>query len=209
MQAIRYLRISAICAVAFAVIAFVMKSLPDVPGDLPVIRFVQGWEGPSLTQTMLFLSFIGGTKGAVPISIVMMLILFIFFGHRRELLLFLWSVLGSYLLNKLLKWLFHRDRPDIHRIVTEEGFSFPSGHAMQAFAMYATLTYLLWRHIPSQFGRGLLLAFSALIMLAIGTSRVYLGVHYPSDVLGSYAASAAWLFFSLFLFLRAGWLRRR
>lgn len=208
-RATRYIWISAACAAVFAVIAFVMKSLPAVPGDLAVIRLVQGWESPAITQAMLFLSFIGATKAVIAICIAIMLFLFVFLGHRRELLLFLFSVLGSYGLNKLLKLLLHRDRPDIHRIVEEEGFSFPSGHAMQAFAVYATLTYLLWRHIPSRLGRGLLLAFSALIMLAIGTSRVYLGVHYPSDVLGSYAASGAWLFFSLYLFLRSGWLRRR
>jgi undecaprenyl-diphosphatase len=204
----RFLRLGIFFAILFGALASVMRTMPDVPGDRALIDIVQGWESPGLTSVMLGLSWIGGTGAVIVISLVSMLTMYVVLKHRIELVFFVVSVLGSYGLNMLLKWLFHRERPDFHRIIQVEGFSFPSGHAMQAFALYATLTFLLWRHVPSRAGRAVLVAVSALLMLAIGTSRVYLGVHYPSDVLGSYAASACWFCLAVYAFRVKGWLKR-
>jgi undecaprenyl-diphosphatase len=204
----RFLWLGMLCAILFGALAWVMRTMPAVPGDRALIDAVQGWESPGLTSVMLGLSRIGGTGATIVISLVSMLVLYVVVKHRTELVFFAVSVLGSYGLIKLLKWLFHRARPDFHRIIEEEGFSFPSGHAMQAFTLYATLAFLLWRHVPSKAGRAALAAASALLMLAIGTSRVYLGVHYPSDVLGSYAAGACWLCLAVYAFRAKGWLKR-
>ncbi|MNI69722.1 Undecaprenyl-diphosphatase BcrC [compost metagenome] len=122
-----------------------------------------------------------------------MALLFFVLKHRMELVLFLCTGIGSSLLNSLLKLWFHRERPTIHRLIEQEGFSFPSGHSMAAFSLYGGVAYLLWRHLPRRWERVMLILFTVLMTGGIGWSRIYLGVHYPSDVIGGYAASGAWL----------------
>jgi undecaprenyl-diphosphatase len=115
---------------------------------------------------------------------------------------------GSVGWNQLLKVLFHRARPDVHRLIAETGFSFPSGHTMSACALYGAIVFLFWRHGATRFRRGLLLAFGALMIAGIGFSRIYLGVHYPSDVLGAMMAGGLWLTGAIWLY-QWGMERRR
>lgn len=161
--------------------------------DQLIIAFVQGIESPVLTSVMKFFTFIGSFKGVILLS-VLILCIFPKILHRRiELILFVMVIIGSVVLNHLLKWFFHRARPDLHRLIEIGGFSFPSGHAMNAFTVYGILTFLLWRHIPSKWLRVLLISFSIFMISSIGLSRIYLGVHFPSDILGGYFASGFWL----------------
>ncbi|MGF6950693.1 membrane-associated phospholipid phosphatase [Neobacillus sp. B4I6] len=110
------------------------------------------------------------------------------------------AITGSAILNGILKQFFQRVRPDFHRLIDIEGYSFPSGHAMNAFTVYGILSFLLWRHIPSRFGRGVLISVSIIMILAIGISRIYLGVHYPSDIIGGYFASGFWITTAILFF---------
>ena len=101
---------------------------------------------------------------------------------------------GTWLLNNLLKTIFQRTRPDTLHLVAVGGFSFPSGHAMIATAFYGMLGYIMWSHLlhgskPAWYV--LLLTFC--LVIAIGVSRVYLGVHYPSDVVAGFAAGGVCL----------------
>ena len=141
--------------------------------DANVISVVQGWENPELTRIMEAFSWLGSTLVVVVLSIAILIFLAFVLGHRKELLLFIAVIGGAPLLNHLLKDLFQRERPDIHRLVEEAGFSFPSGHSMAAFALYGALTYLLWKHVRSGAGRAILIAIGSLIVLGIGISRIY------------------------------------
>jgi len=114
--------------------------------------------------------------------------------------MFLLSVGGSEIWNIIIKNWMQRQRPNTHRLIEISGFSFPSGHSMAAFALYGTLTYLLWRHIPALAGRIAMIVIGVALTLLIGISRIYLGVHYPSDVFGGYLASATWLMLSIYIF---------
>ncbi|MEK3835385.1 phosphatase PAP2 family protein [Paenibacillus sp. FSL R7-0128] len=181
---------------AFILIALLVKLGGAQSFDHAVIRFVQSMESPPLTALAKGLSLVGSSKLAVGISLLTMLILFFALKHRLELALFLWVGLGSQLLNTLLKLWFHRERPTIHRLIEQTGYSFPSGHSMAAFSLYGVIAYLLWRHIHNRSERLLLILFTVLMTGGIGWSRIYLGVHYPSDVIGGYAASGAWLMLS-------------
>ncbi|KAE8558061.1 phosphatase PAP2 family protein, partial [Paenibacillus polymyxa] len=138
-------------------------------------------------------TIIGSGLPVVIIILIAMFVLYSVLGHRRELLFLAVAVLGSVLLNTVLKMLFRRARPEINRIIEANGYSFPSGHSMTAFSMYAALTFLLWKHVPSRIGRILLVVLSSLLIVTIGTSRIYLGVHYPSDVVGGYFMSGCWM----------------
>ena len=111
-------------------------------------------------------------------------------------------MIGTPIINQILKQFFHRARPDLHRLIEIGGYSFPSGHAMNAFAVYGILAFLLWRHIPTRLGRVALIMISSIFILMIGISRIYLGVHYPSDIIGGYFASGFWLAISIWFFQR-------
>ncbi len=174
--------------------------------DSGIIGIVQGWESPAATRIAEFLSLIGSTEGVIAIVVAIGAFLAAALGHRKELLLFVFSVGGAALLNTLLKKIFQRERPALHRLAEETGYSFPSGHSMAAFALYGVLAYLLWRHIGSKKGRLALISLAALLALSIGLSRIYLGVHYPSDVLAGYLASTVWLGLGIELF--RGWQRK-
>ncbi len=97
------------------------------------------------------------------------------------------------LLNVALKTLIQRPRPEGFRLVEETGFSFPSGHSMAAMAFFGLVIWLIWHYERDRRRRNLLVAVFALIILMIGVSRIYLGVHYASDVLGGFCVSLVWL----------------
>lgn len=185
---------SFLCAAGFGGIAMLIDSGVINEWDRIVIAAVQGAETPGLTSVMKLFSLTGEKVPVALITAAAGLFLFTVLGHRKELLLLAISVGGSGALNVWLKLLFQRARPTIYRLADAPGYSFPSGHSMAAFCLYATIAYLLWRHIPHKVGRVLLIALSTLFIAAIGYSRIYLGVHYPSDVVGGYLASGCWLF---------------
>jgi undecaprenyl-diphosphatase len=179
---------------SFSSIAYLVELEKLIVFDHYIIKYVQGFESEFLTALMIFFSFIGDTMPVIVITLLSAFFLYRVLHHRREVVLLISTMIGSTLLNVLLKYLFQRTRPDINQIVFEEGFSFPSGHSMAAFSLYGMLTFLLWRHLKTTVGRGLLLTVNGLMIFLIGYSRIYLGVHYPSDVIAAYAASGFWLF---------------
>ncbi|MEK3863680.1 phosphatase PAP2 family protein [Paenibacillus sp. FSL H7-0716] len=187
-------------AACFAVIAVLVSVNKVSTFDNYIIDGVQSAESPGLTSFAKGLSLIGSSKIAIGISIVTMALLYFLLKHRFELILFLWVGLGSQLLNTIMKLSFHRERPNLHRIVEEIGYSFPSGHSMAAFSLYGVIAFLLWRHLRRRHERVLLIMFAVFMTVGIGWSRIYLGVHYPSDVIGGYMASGAWLMLSICLF---------
>lgn len=104
------------------------------------------------------------------------------------------NLAGSTLLNQALKFAIQRPRPDVSlRLVDIGGFSFPSGHSMAAMASFGLGIWLVRRYVADPLVRRLLMAMLALMTVAVGFSRVYLGVHYASDVLGGFCASLIWL----------------
>lgn len=196
------LLISLLCAIGFGLIALLVSDKKIAQFDSTIIAAIQGLESPGLTSIMKFFTFIGsGTQVAI-IALLVLFFLFKVLHHRRELILVIWVVLGSTILNEILKTVFHRARPTIHRIVEANGFSFPSGHSMAAFSLYGVIAFLLWRHLSTSLGRGLLILFSIFMIIMIGVSRIYLGVHYPSDVLGGFLASGCLLAVSIWFYQR-------
>jgi undecaprenyl-diphosphatase len=185
--------ISLLCLIAFGVFAILIDTHRIYSFDLRLIRFWQGMESPGMTRLAEALSASGTTKPVVGIALLVMAFLFFVLRRRWELLTVVMALGGSTLLNSAVKNAVGRERPSLHRIVEEAGYSFPSGHAMAALSLYGVTAYLLWRHVGSGWGRTLIAAIAAIYILAIGASRIYLGVHYPSDVIGGYLLSGCWL----------------
>lgn len=96
-------------------------------------------------------------------------------------------------LNVLLKEIIHRPRPEGFRLISETGYSFPSGHSMIAMAFYGLLVWMVWTYEQDRFVKYLCTIGFSLCIGAVGLSRVYLGVHYASDVLAGFCVSLAWL----------------
>lgn len=194
------LLLSLIFAAGFGVIAALIGFHRISAFDRTLIDFWQSRESGGLTSVMKFFTNIGSGWPVIVIAIVCMVYLYGVLKHRREVILYLFVLGGSEVLNVVLKLIFRRERPDIHRLIAETGYSFPSGHSMGAFSLYGVLAYLLWKHIPAWWGKVILVLASSALILAIGTSRIYLGVHYPSDILGGYLASAFWLSASIWIY---------
>jgi undecaprenyl-diphosphatase len=104
------------------------------------------------------------------------------------------TIAGSALLNYLLKAQFHRGRPEFAtEFITHQTWSFPSGHAMESLVGYGFFAYLLLERTRSMAARRAIVTVTVVLVGLIGFSRLYLGVHYPSDVIGGYIAGAIWL----------------
>jgi undecaprenyl-diphosphatase len=130
-------------------------------------------------------TFAGSSLYEACIALLIALLL-IAIGYRRELIFFVGVIVCSGILNIVLKAIFQRTRPDIHRIVEASGYSYPSGHSMAAFTLYGITIYFLWKHARHAWLRVIIVLSGAAMILMIGISRIYLGVHYPSDVAGGY-----------------------
>ncbi|CAG7600970.1 hypothetical protein PAESOLCIP111_00442 [Paenibacillus solanacearum] len=202
LQLTRAIAVSLCCAAGFGFVVFLMDEWLVLRLDQAVTDFIQSRRSPALTGLMRGVTAVGEVGAVLAIMLLAAVILYKWLHHRRELLLLLWVVAGSMLLNAMLKLLFQRERPTISRLIEVNGFSFPSGHSMAAFSLFAVIAFLLWKHIDSRLGRGLVVLLSMMMILAIGVSRIYLGVHYPSDVLAGYLASGCWMTASVWYYQR-------
>jgi membrane-associated phospholipid phosphatase len=150
----------------------------------------QAW--PALTFLAFAASFLGSVlflAGASAISLVA----FYRARWRHEAAVLAWLMGGAVVLNNALKFAFHRIRPEPFFGVAPESYSFPSGHALFSCCFYIALASALARHTRSRVVRAWIWLVAVFLVMAIGLSRVYLGVHYPSDVLGGYIAALFWV----------------
>ncbi len=161
--------------------------------DQKVIDMVRSYTSPAMDAFMYFITEMGSTFMLSLLLIISMIWLLLKRKNLWATLFYFIVVAGGGLLNLWLKNFFARERPNVNRIVEADGFSFPSGHSMGSMTYYGFLCYLVLRskYKPlSKVGWGILCGF---MILLIGISRIYLGVHYPSDVIAGYMAGAVWL----------------
>lgn len=156
--------------------------------DEPLLRYAQAASGPGADRLFLLFSALGYGYGVVPFDI--MLVLALAWRRRfRESVFAAVALGGSALLNLAAKRIFARERPALWEpIAPESTFSFPSGHAMGSMTLAAVLVLLAW---PTRW-RWPVLGAMPLFVPLVGLSRVYLGVHFPSDILAGWAVAVAW-----------------
>jgi len=141
---------------------------------------------------------LGNTNFVAPVSIFIGLI-FILRKQWQQTLIFALAILAGWQLNNLLKFLFGRVRPDYPQAPHDmTSFSFPSGHAMIAVLMFGVLAYLLMPQLKQKAARLALLVGAIILTLLVGFSRLYLGVHYLSDILAGFAFSSCLLLLLLY-----------
>ncbi|MCC2548132.1 phosphatase PAP2 family protein [Hymenobacter sp. BT175] len=156
---------------------------------------------PGLTRVVLGITFFGSAPYFVVVGILLPGLM-VWQKRRREALEVFLALTGAAILNALLKSHFHRLRPGT-ALIKQLGMSFPSGHAMLGMALYGCLAWLLWRHGRHPVWAALLVVFA----LLIGLTRIYLHVHYATDVLAGFAAGLLWLIL-LRVALRFWWRRK-
>lgn len=151
--------------------------------------FVQGLRQPWLTPYMESISEL-----AQPVVLlVMLLAVEAFAPGRRPGACAAVNLVCAVALNVLLKQLVQRPRPDGFRLIAETGYSFPSGHSMVAMAFYGLLAWMVWHYERDRFVRWFCVIGFGLVIVLIGVSRIYLGVHYASDVIAGFCVSLIWL----------------
>lgn len=136
--------------------------------------------------------FITNFGGAIFLSIATIALLLLIKNKKIGLSIFSNIVIIT-ILNQLLKKILRRPRPTEFRIVEETGYSFPSGHSMVSMAFYGYLIYLIYRYIKNKYIKWSLIVLLSILICLIGISRIYLGVHYTSDVLGGFLLSISYL----------------
>jgi undecaprenyl-diphosphatase len=148
---------------------------------------------PRLRHALIVFTEVGSPEAMTGLAALVALGLLL---RRRRLLALVWllAMIGVPVLNLSLKSVFARDRPPFHDPVIEETtYSFPSGHSMVAIIAFGMLTYFLLAALSDRREKVIVVVLAALLVGAIGFSRIYLGAHYFSDVIGGYAVGGAWL----------------
>lgn len=165
--------------------------------DEAALRWIERYHSPFLNEAMLEITALG--TGIVVIVIVCVSGLFLTLTrHKYSALLLLVATVGGMFLDTVLKVRFDRPRPHVFTWGEEvSSASFPSGHAMSATIVYSTVAYLAARLQRRRWARWATLLLAALIIVLIATSRMYLGVHYPSDVLAGAIVGLAWAAFCM------------
>ena len=157
------------------------------------MQAIHAHDSPALTRVAFTLSWIGSPATLVPVVGCTGILLWKR-RLRRDAVLLVAGMTGAAVLDTVLKLHFRRVRPDVPwAFVTEHSFSFPSGHSAGAVVLYGVVTYLVWKHLRTAWQRIGVVAAGLLIVAGIGASRVYLGVHYPTDVAAGYLVGLMWL----------------
>lgn len=159
--------------------------------DETIMKLVYSFRSAPLTSLMFFISFLGGFS-LVFFSFLIFLIL-VFKRFKHEAFLFLSAFLVGFLINVGLKEYIARNRPEISPLYSEHLFSFPSGHAMNSLVFYLLLAFLIFRITKKRLLTIICGLIAMVLILLIGLSRIYLGVHFPSDVLGGFVAGIWWI----------------
>ena len=136
--------------------------------------------------------FVTNFGGAI-FLVVLTITLFVLIKNKKIGISILSNLVIITILNQLLKKILQRSRPTEFRIVEETGYSFPSGHSMVSMAFYGYLIYLIYKYVKNEYVKWCSIVLLSILICSIGISRIYLGVHYTSDVLGGFLVSISYL----------------
>lgn len=177
--------------------------------DRKITDFVISYRTPGLNKVFQFITEVGDLNGYIVLTAISAVLFWIVFKNWRFVLEIVFVLAISGLANVALKQVINRARPDAEHLVSVATLSYPSGHAMSAIAFYGFLIYLFYNFKLNVWVKTLTILILGLLILAIGISRIYLGVHYPSDIAGGYIAGFIWVIFCIVLFHVIDLLRKR
>lgn len=160
--------------------------------DAEILIFVEGLRQPLFNGVAVDFTALGSFS-IITLLTILGLLIFYYLGRSKDMLYLLSGSLGSALLSLAFKNLLARERPtEVSKLVDVTSFSYPSGHSLSAAAFYLIITFLFFQYFKRIKTRFTFFFFFSFIIFGIGFSRIYLGVHYPSDVLGGILLGSSW-----------------
>ena len=179
-----------LCLILFITIMVFVIIKNDLYIDKYGYNLISKLKNDNMTNIIKIITNIGGT---IIIAVVTILSLFIFRKKKIDICIIL-NLLGIFILNNvLIKNIIARDRPTGINIIEENGYSFPSGHTAISTVVYGYLIYLIYNYVSNKKLKYVLISTLSIIILVVGLTRIYLGVHYTSDVLGGYLLGISYL----------------
>lgn len=192
-----------ICAViGFALIAYRIFNLQNDQFDFLVFDKVGSLVNEPTTRFMQFITFFGNHKFLIPANLLLVVYFLFIKRHRWYSIKVPVIAIGGVLLMFILKQLFNRARPLVPLLEPVQGLSFPSGHALMSMSFYGLLIFLVWENVSNQVWKWILSIILFIFILLIGFSRIYLRLHYFSDVIAGFAAGIIWLSLSIWVIRR-------
>ena len=186
-------------AIAIAILVFlVRKPIKKYKFiDLAIFDRLESWTSPGANKSMLFITFLGKHQFLIPANLLL-IFYFLLVRHQNWFSIRIATIaLSSLLLMFLLKYLFRRKRPLSPLLEAAKGLSFPSGHAIMAVTFYGLLIYIVLYSVDVTWLKYMLTLLLLLLIILIGFSRIYLRVHYSSDVMAGFIIGLLWLLISL------------
>lgn len=179
-----------ICLVIFLDLAEDVFNKEIMNGDIIGYKLVSTFLiSDFATPIAKFITNLGGAIFLITLTIS----LFILIRNRKIGISIFLNLVIVTVLNQLLKNILQRPRPTEYRIIEETGYSFPSGHSMVSMAFYGYLIYLIYKYVKNKYIKWISIVLFSILICSIGVSRIYLGVHYTSDVLGGFCISISYL----------------
>ena len=179
-----------ICLIGFLALAEDVFNKEIMNGDIVGYNIVSKFLISDFTTPIA--KFITNFGGAI-FLIVLTIALFILIKNKKIGFSVFSNLVIITVLNQLLKRILQRPRPTEFRIIEETGYSFPSGHSMVSMAFYGYLIYLIYKYVKNKYIKWISITLLSILICSIGISRIYLGVHYTSDVLGGFLVSISYL----------------
>ena len=179
-----------ICLIGFLALADDVFNKEIMKGDIIGYKIVSTFLiSDFATPIAKFITNFGGAIFLIILTILLLVVL----KNKKVRLSICTNLVVVTILNQLLKRLLQRPRPTEFRIIEENGYSFPSGHSMVSMAFYGYLIYLIYTFVKNEYLKWISIVLLSLLICLIGISRIYLGVHYTSDVLGGFLISISYL----------------
>ena len=179
-----------ICLIGFLALAEDVFHKEIMKGDIIGYKIISTFLISDFTTPIA--KFITNFGGAI-FLIILTITLFILIKNKKIGLSIILNLIVITGLNQILKYILQRPRPTEYRLIEETGFSFPSGHSMVSMAFYGYLIYLIYKYVKNKYIKWISIALLSILIGTIGISRIYLGVHYTSDVLGGFLISLSYL----------------
>lgn len=179
-----------ICLIGFLALAEDVFHKEIMKGDIIGYKIISTFLISDFTTPIA--KFITNFGGAI-FLIILTITLFVLIKNKKIGLSIILNLIVITGLNQILKYILQRPRPTEYRLIEETGFSFPSGHSMVSMAFYGYLIYLIYKYVKNKDLKWISIVLLSILICSIGISRIYLGVHYTSDVLGGFLISLSYL----------------
>ena len=177
-----------LCLILFSIICYGVLSYDSLVIDTKVYSFIiNNIMNDGLTLILKAITELGG----VAFTVLAGVLIFMFCKKNRWFITI--DLVGVTLVNQVIKHIIRRPRPNVLRLVEESGYSFPSGHSMVSMAFYGIIIYLVYKNVSNKYLKWILIILLSLLILSIGFSRIYVGVHYFTDVAGGFLLGLAYL----------------